>query len=247
MGRFDFIRKKKFYKHLSFILLSTVAIAWIVLQALNVYTQQGKTYIVGDYMGLTLEEINNDPQNNTFEFVIVDSIFDNLAKKQSVVTQSPTQNSVVKKGRKIYLTIVASQPEIVQCPNLEDLTVRQANTMLETYGLKIGRIEYVPDIGNTVVCWKHKGKPLKPYEKIQKGSRVDLVVGNEDGTLNTIVPNIVGKTQQEAHSILLAAGLNIGKEINCKQSPNCKVARQQPAHNEDEGVSLGTSIDIWYE
>lgn len=241
--------KHKLVKHSILVLLALVVFFWLILRFINLYTNHGKTYVVEDYTGLRYEEVLNNPSNDVFEFVIIDSIFDNNKEKGSVVSQTPLPKSNVKKHRKIYLTIVASQPEMVACPNLQDLTVRQATTVLETYGIKVGRIEFVPDIGSTVVRWKQMGKTISPGEKLVKGSRVDLVVGSGDGRGNTYLPNLIGKSRDEARSIITGAGLNIGSEffLNKRDTVSVRVARQSPSYSDDYEISLGSIIDLWYE
>ncbi len=247
-------RKQPFYKHrlvkhFLWVLLIFVVFFWLILKFINLYTSHGKTYVVEDYTGLKFEEVVSNPSNDVFEFVVIDSIFDNKREKGSVVSQTPLPRSNVKKHRKIYLTIVASQPEVVLCPNLQDLTVRQATTVLETYGIKVGRIEFVPDIGNTVVRWKQMGKTISPGEKLVKGSRVDLVVGSGDGRGNTYLPNLVGKSRDEARSIITGAGLNVGSEffLNKRDTISVRVVRQSPQYSDDYEISLGSIIDLWFE
>jgi len=249
MGNTKYIWIKAFLKHIALIIIVTAVLFWLTLQFFNMYTQHNRTYIVGDYSGLTLGEIIENPQNAKFNFIVIDSVYDNVRKKQSVVLQSPLPNSLVKKNRKIYVTIVASQPEMVKSPNLEDLTVRQAYAVLQTYGLNIGKIEYVKDIGNTIISWKSMGKIIQPNDKIEKGSKIDLVVGNEDFHMQISIPELIGKSRQQAHHLILGVGLNIGKEtfINRKSIDIVKVVRQFPDASEDNEVPIGTTVDLWYE
>jgi len=249
MGIKEAVFNKRSLKHLALLIIAFVIFFWLVLRFLNIYTKHGHIYVVEDYTGMLLEEVISKPSNSIFEFVIIDSIYDNNREKGSVVSQTPLPGSNVKKYRKVYLTIVASQPEMVACPNLQDLTVRQATTVLETYGVKVGKIEFVPDIGNTVVRWKQMGKTISPGDKLIKGSRVDIVVGSGDGRGNTYLPNLIGKSRDEARSIITGAGLNIGSEffLNKKDTISVKVVRQNPPYDDDYEISLGSLIDLWYE
>jgi len=249
MGIVDFFKSKLFFKQIIILFLMGFLLLWLIFKILDVYTKHGKTYVVGDYTGLKIDEIESNTNNDVFNFVIIDSIFDNNLEKQTVVSQTPLPNSNVKKNRKVYITIVASQPEMVSCPNLQDLTVRQASTVLETYGLSLGKIEFVPDIGSTVISWKQMGKEIKPGDKLVKMSKVDLVVGNGSGGGVTYVPNLIGKTKNEARNLIHIAGLNIGSEffLNRNDTINVKVVRQSPSDSSEEVISLGSTIDIWYE
>jgi len=236
-------------KHLGLAILALFVFFWLVLKFINIYTNHGKTFEVQDYTGLRYSEILSNPSNDTFEYIVIDSIFDNDREKGTVVSQNPSPGSTVKKHRKIYLTIVASQPEVVSCPNLQDLTVRQATTVLETYGIKVGKIEFVPDIGSTVVRWKQMGKTISPGDKLVKGSRVDLVVGSGDGQGRTYLPDLIGKSRDEARSIITGAGLNIGGEffLNHRDTISVRVVKQSPPYSDDAEISLGSIIDLWYE
>ncbi len=243
------IFSKKFLKHFFLAIGVFIVFVLLVLLFLRFYTRHGKNYLVKDYTGLNYNEIINDSSNDVFEFVIIDSIYDNEKQGGDVVSQAPLPDSKVKKGRKIYLTIVASQPEMIACPNLQDLTVRQATTVLETYGVKVGRIEFVPDIGNTVIRWKQMGKTVSPGDKLVKGSKVDLVVGSGEGQGNTYLPDLIGRTRDEARSIINGAGLNIGSEffLNKNDTVSVRVVKQYPAYSDDYEISLGSVIDLWYE
>jgi len=243
------IFNNKFLKNFFLSLGALIVFFLIVLLFLKFYTRHGKNYIVGGYIGLNYTEIISDPSNDRFEFVIIDSIYDNEREGGSVVSQTPLPDSKVKNGRKIYLTIVASQPEMVSCPNLQDLTVRQATTVLETYGIKVGRIEFVPDIGNTVIRWKQMGKTVSPGDKLVKGSRIDLAVGSGEGQGNTYLPDLIGNTRDEARGIINGAGLNIGSEffLNKNDTVSVRVVKQFPAYSNDYEISLGSVINLWYE
>jgi eukaryotic-like serine/threonine-protein kinase len=249
MGKIQYQRFIPLLKHIALVIVSAVVFIWISLKIMDIYTNHGKTYVVSDFTGLKFDEIVNNPSNNTFQFVLVDSIFDNNREKGTVVSQTPLPNSNVKKNRKVYLTIVASQPEMIACPNLQDLTVRQATTVLETYGVSVGKIEFVPDIGNTVIRWKQMGKTISPGDKLVKGSRVDLVVGSGDGIGNTYLPNLVGKSKDEARSIITGAGLNIGGEfyLNPNDTTFVFVVKQNPPYSDDFEIRLGSIVDLWYE
>lgn len=249
MSVINFIKSKLFLKHIILIIIVSLVSIWLIFRALNAFTNHGETYQVGNYIGMKLNEIESNSLNDVFDFVVIDSIYDNELEKQTVVSQLPLPNSSVKKNRNIYLTIVASQPEMVASPNLQDLTIRQAAAVLETFGLAIGRVEFVPDFGNTVISWKQKGKNLQPGDKLIKRSKIDLLVGSGEGISNAIIPDLIGKSKVEARNIILSSGLNIGSEyfLNRLDTINVKVVRQNPQDTVKTAVPLGSKIDIWYE
>ena len=114
--------------------------------------------------------------DNHLEYIIADSIYDATKTKGMVLAQDPLPGTKVKKYRKVYITVIANMPERVKMPNLVDLTLRQAIAMLETYGLKVGKLSYIPDIAeNSVLKQNLNGKALNPETMVDKGSKIDLV------------------------------------------------------------------------
>jgi len=239
---------KHLYIHLVIMLFVTASLIWLALKLLNIYTNHGKHFIVNDYSGLTYEEIISNSQNNNFNFIIIDSVYDNTKAKKTVINQSPIPGSEVKQERKIYLTIVSLQPEMVESPNLEDLTIRQVITVLKTYGLDVGGIEYVPDIGSTVITWKQYGRNISLGDMLIKGSRVDLIVGQGTDEDNYI-PNLTGRKREDALFIIKREGFNIGQEHfpHNKDTSKLTVKKQFPEFDENKRIKPGSQIDIWYE
>jgi beta-lactam-binding protein with PASTA domain len=66
-------------------------------------------------------------------------------------------------------------------PNLRDLSLRQATSLLETYGMKVGSVITVPSVGKAVVEQYYKGYVIAPGEKIPQGSVITLQIGNGKG------------------------------------------------------------------
>jgi len=80
------------------------------------------------------------------------------------------------------LTINPSGYKKIPIPDLFDKTKRQVETHLKSIGFRIGKYQFVPDIGKDVVRkMKYKGKALKKGDLVPKNSVIDLVLG--DGSL----------------------------------------------------------------
>ncbi len=249
----DFLRflfSKVFLKHLS-ILIGIVIILLILINFwLKSYTNHGEYITVPDFTGLMYDELEEYAKQRDLNAVIIDSVYDNSKLKGSVVSQDPLPNSLVKEGRKIYLTIVSLSAEMVCMPDLHDLTLRQAIATLETYGLRPGTLKYVPHIAiNAVLKQEYKGREISTGTLIEKGSKVNLTLGQGLRDEKTLVPLLLGKSREEALSILHAASLNIGAEFFEEGSSEDKafVSRQRPVSSPNAFVNLGISIDLWYK
>lgn len=245
-----FLKSRVFFRHFLVSVIITVALLFAVFQILAVYTFHGKEVKVPDYVGLTLTELKASATYADYEFVVVDSVYDPQKEKGTIVTQDPLPNSEVKQHRKLYLTVIASVPEKVSMPDLKDLTLRQAIATLQTYGLQVGRMEYVPDIGtNAVLKQMYKGREIRPGSMMEKGATIDLVLGLGIGGSRIHVPFLIGMTRSAALNLLAGDSLYMGAEIymDTKDTVKARVYKQSPAYSSGLYLNIGQSIDIWFK
>jgi eukaryotic-like serine/threonine-protein kinase len=229
--------------------LVTIVLIWVILRLLNFYTRHDSYITVADFKGVTTERLDEFASDNDLEYIINDSLYDNSLQKGTVAMQDPAPGTKVKKNRKVYLTVVSIKPEQVSMPNLVDLTLRQATAMLETYGLKPGVMMYVPDIAhNAILKQKYKGQEIETGTLIEKGSKIDLVIGKGEGegSSSTKVPDLFGKKQSQAIELLRAASLNVGNEIflDGNDTVHARVYKQKP--DGLNSVQYGGTVDLWY-
>ncbi len=250
MSFVKFIKSKTFLKHFALSFLVTILIAWIASMLLGFFTNHGQEIAVPDFTGIPIEKLDEYVSEYDLDYKITDSIYDIKAKKGTVISQDPYANAKVKSGRIIYLTVVAKKPEQVSVPELKDLTLRQSISMLETYGLKVGKLEYVADIArNAVLKQKYKGSIITAGTLIEKGSSIDLVLGKGEKNENASVPFLLGKTRDEALRLISSYSLNLGEENfeGGADTTNARVYRQSPKYSIKGTVSLGTAVDVWYK
>jgi beta-lactam-binding protein with PASTA domain len=93
-----------------------------------------------------------------------------------------------------------------------------------------------------------KGKAIKPGTMIDKGSKIDLVLGKglEEGLIN--VPNLTGLTLLEVREILSENQLilkNIYPDEMDDDTLNARVYRQNPPFDKEEGLYPGAEVRIW--
>ncbi len=246
----EFLKSKSFLKQFLIAIGLTLTIVFLLILSLSLYTHHGQSVTVPDVRGIKPDELVEQKDYSDFEFIVVDSVYDAKKEKGSILSQDPFPNAKVKKNRKIYLTIVSSTPERVMMPNLIDLTMRQAVSLLETFGLQVGSLEFIPDIAkNAVIKQKYKGAEIEVGKPIQKGSRIDLVVGQGMGSDKIPIPFLLGKKQSEAIKILRASALNVGSEVfeDVKDTAHARVYKQRPASGPNQYVKMGQTIDLWYK
>ncbi|MEA5109830.1 hypothetical protein SDC9_28169 [bioreactor metagenome] len=247
MNFFEFIQTRVFVRHFIVSVVLTILIVSLVLWALKWYTHHGESIAVPSLVGLTPEQISQLETITDFEVIIVDSVFDSRMPKGSVIIQDPLPGSNVKRHRKIYLTTVAVMPEKVSMPDLVDLSLRQATATLETYGLKLGNISYVPDIAaNAVLGQYYRGSTIEPGFEILKGSVIELKVGQRVGGTRFQVPFLIGKTRQEALQLLRNRYLGPGEEVfeDNADAETARVYTQTPSYVRGLLLNAGQTVNL---
>ena len=179
---FSYLKSKDFFKHLAISSVSLVIVLWILFKLLGSYTHHGETAEVPDFNGKTIAELENFVQGKNVGYIIIDSVYDPKQKPGIVIKQDPEAKSLVKHNRIIYLYVTSTQAPQMAMPKLVDRSTRQAIFMIESYGLKVGKItEVAGDCKGCVLAQSFNGKEIVPGEAIKKGSKIDLSIGKKEG------------------------------------------------------------------
>ena len=159
-----------------------VALIFGLKALLGYTTNHDQKILVPDLKKMSLADTETTLTNLSLNFVIQDSASYNPDyPPKSVIDQDPEAGDFVKDGRKIYLTLNPSNYKKIAIPDLLNKTKRQVETHLKSIGFKLGKYQYIPDLGRDVVRkMKHKGKNLEMGDLVPKNSVIDLVLG--DGT-----------------------------------------------------------------
>jgi beta-lactam-binding protein with PASTA domain len=178
---FGYIKSKVFIKHLAISTLSLAVVLWILFKLLGVYTHHGETAEVPDFKGKKITELDNFVSGKNVGYIIIDSIYSPEEAPGVVIKQDPEPKSLVKHNRVIYLYVTSTQAPQMAMPKLVDRSTRQAVFMIESYGLKVGKItEISGDCKGCVLKQFFNGKEIAAGEVIKKGSKIDLAVGKKD-------------------------------------------------------------------
>ncbi len=248
----EFIFSKTFVKNLGLAVASVVGLIIILLIWMNLYTRHGQAMPVPDFFGLTMEQTKALAENNKMRYQIIDSVYTVIVPRGCVVEQIPKAGFKVKKGREILLTINAFSPEMVAMPNLVDLPLRQAKSLIESTGLEMGTLRYIPDLSVNVVRKQlHNGKEVTENDSLQKGSVIDLVLGKGLSNQRNHVPDLIGMNLNPAKNKILEASFNLGTYtydntiLTGKDTSNAFVVKQNPEFKEDASLQLGSAIYLW--
>ncbi len=247
-GLLQFIKGKTFLKHFILYLVAFALLCWIITFWLSSYTSHGESIKVPDFKGIKLNGLDNFITDKKVRYLVIDSLYDLKAAPGSVVKQEPLPNEEVKEGRIIYLYVNSVMPPSVVMPKLIDRSLRQAQAMLTTYGLKLGKVKFVPDqCANCVLDQLVKGKRIVPGEVIAKATVVSLVVGKGLSDEEVGIPCLYGMSRKEALAKLADESLGVGliKYDTKKDTAKALVYRQSPGCGRDKTLKMGTSIDLY--
>lgn len=246
---FTNVNFKGFLIHL---LLMVLLVAAIFIGFFNFYlpnsTDHGETVTVPDLNGMKLSEIESFLGSRDLRFAISDSSFSSDFPPLTVLSQNPVPGAKVKENRRIYLSINSMVPPTIEMPNLIDMSMKSAQMNLQSYGLVMGKVEYVPDLAqNAVLKQFHNGREIKSGQELPKGSVIDLTVGDGLGQNSFSVPDLTGMAIDEVEVLLIGQGLQVGSKIFVEDSslPRGQVVKQRPSADGDRKVRVGEQIDLW--
>lgn len=158
-----------------------VLIFFLVIKWLSAYTDHDEFVQVPDFKGIEIKRLDQFVQGKEVSFEIIDSIYDARQQAGIVLRQDPEPNSKVKHNRTVYLYVTGMVAPQISMPKLVNRSERQARLMIETYGLKVGRVSTKSaDCNGCVIAQLINGKEVEPGEAVKKGSTVSLVVGVKD-------------------------------------------------------------------
>jgi eukaryotic-like serine/threonine-protein kinase len=155
-----------------------------------------------------------------------------------VIGQDPTGGTKAKKGSTVTLTVSAG-PQQVSVPQVVGLTVSSARGRLQKAGLDASEREENSD---TVAQGRVISVSPPEGQKVDKGSSVTLVVSS--GKPQVEVPDVVGKSFDEAQSTLQAAGFKVTRaDKESDKSPGTVLSQNPKSGGRiDSGSTIALTV-----
>jgi len=214
---------------------------------LPAFTNHGESVTVPDLIGLEYSDLDKFLTKRSLRYQInPDSGFTSQYPPLAVLKQFPASGSKVKENRKIFLSLNAINPPLVRMPRLVDGSLKNAEIVLESYGLIRGEILYKPDLArNAVLEQLMNGEPVAEGDQVPKGSKIDLYVGDGMGKQIFEMPDLTGMDLDEAKVLIMGSSLVVG-DINyvetTEELPNSVMSHSPSAGRK---VRIGRKIKLW--
>lgn len=250
---FKFISKQPFWVNLLAAVLLVVLLVFLFLQSLSWFTNHGSYLKVPSVMGKNTDEAVKYLEDQGFDVIITDSIYDETLPLNTIKKQLPDAGATVKVNRTVFLNVNPAVLPMVDMPKLEGLSLRFALERLGKSHLKLGDTSYKPDfMKGTILEQDYKGNKVAAGAKILWGSRVDLVIGGGLAQQQILVPELYGLTLGEAKSELESKGITLAAIVpsgDITDTLKAFVYKQNPGAKNDEGqpnfIQPGQTMDLW--
>lgn len=225
-----------------------VALSWAALIGIDYYTHHGESVLIPDLRGLYVEEAEQILATKGLYPQVIDSVYVRDKKLGTIVDQIPPANSSVKSNRPIYLIINSRKVHQVILPEINDVSYRQADAMLQSVGLSVASVVYTSsEYKDLVISAKFHGSTVYPGARIPEGSALVLVVGNGLGITENKVPALKGIGLEDAIREINSSSFTLGAiEYDVPPSGNEDkyiIYRQRPAAGST--MPEGGSIDLY--
>ena len=198
------------------------------------YTHHGQKKEMPDVIEKNINEAIRILENQKFNVIIADSVYDEHFQVGSVVEQMPLPYSTVKMGRNVYLKVSIGEKPIIM-PNLFSLSPRDAELKLKSYGLELETIMYAyndlyPE-GAVIAQSYPQG------QRIKKGSSVRITVSLGEMPSQKTIPQLVGRSLSAARRQLELLGVS---EISVQYEENENIL---PLTVMDQSLEAGHPIE----
>ena len=222
------------------LLCFVVVVVLFDLVLMPIYTKHGESMQVPNTIAMRYEEAKDLLEKRELRVVKAGEKYDSKLPFGYVLEQNPRPERMVKRGRRVYLTISVGERDI-EVPELLGLSETNAIERLKSSGLRPGDIDYQysNELRDVVIGQSHPAKAL-----IKANSAIDLIVSNGKPVGNARVPELLGKSLKSSERELKKAGLQLGHvryELNEQLLPNTVIAQDLEAGKE---VPHGTSLDL---
>ncbi|NQY68230.1 MAG: PASTA domain-containing protein [Flavobacteriales bacterium] len=243
---------KKYFLHILLILFVWVGAGWGIYSYLGDYTLHGETITVPDLRGFQLSEVDSVISGKGLRYKVIDSVYSSEVPRGAVVKQDPKELGQVKQNRNVYITINSRLPQRVKVPDLIDLSLRQAISIAESFGLEIDSVYVVPDeCKRCVLAQLYAGKSIKPGALIEKGKKIDLKIGGGESRDKVGIPDLTDLNLRDAKRILDPLNVSLiavydGKTVeNRIDSLRAIIYKQDPVYEIGAEMNRGSSIDLY--
>ena len=161
---------------------------------------------VPNFVGRTFEEAQALAQETGLEIARGEDVYSPDQEEGKITSQNPTADSVVSPGKLITVYVSKGKKDGV-VPKIVGMDYKEASEYLKTFGFELGIVKTesstLPE--NVII-----EQSVEKGSTASKGTKIDVTVSDGKGKETVKMPNLIGKTPDEANAIIDTEGLKLG-------------------------------------
>jgi beta-lactam-binding protein with PASTA domain len=238
-------------------LIVVLALGFIVIMWLRVYTNHGQKLEMPNYVDQHIDEASEDAKDKSFSILVTDSIHIIGREGGIIIDQNPPSGSFVKENRKIYVRTTKFRPDIISSGDLPVLygnNINQKRRELNQRGINVKIKDYAYDPGaadHILEVW-YNGEILfdknvsRKDVNIEKGGTIEVVLSKDSGG-QVPIPDFACRTLAGARFLLEEYRLKLGIVEYGNDVENVEEAyikSQSPAYDPTLKMNMGDKVDL---
>lgn len=161
---------------------------------------------VPNFVGSTFEKAQALAQETGLEIARGEDVYSPDQEEGKITSQNPTADSVVSPGKLITVYVSKGKKDGV-VPKIVGMDYKGASEYLKTFGFELGIVKTesstLPE--NVII-----EQSVEEGSTALKGTKIDVTVSDGKGKETVKMPNLIGKTPDEANAIIDTEGLKLG-------------------------------------
>ncbi len=234
--------KKKILIPAIVILLAVVALVSGYF-AYNKFAANSGTATVPKIIGLSQDEAKQKVEDEDLVFVVIGK--EKSDKPEGTVLKCyPDEGTSVKTGSDVRVSI-SGGTSAQTVPNVKNMDLNTAKDIITKAGYAVGTVSYAAD--DNIVKDNVISQTPDPDTEADKNTKVNLVVSTGPAETYVDVPDLHGKTLDQASAILSNIGLKLGSK-DTADTGDSSLKDTIKSQNIDPGqkVKTGTAISVTY-
>ncbi|MBR3706718.1 MAG: Stk1 family PASTA domain-containing Ser/Thr kinase [Firmicutes bacterium] len=158
-----------------------------------------------DFAGKTFEQAQEEGKLLGITVVMGQESYHHIYEPGQIISSVPSAGSTIMEGQEVKVNISRGKNKGV-APTLVGKDVNEAIAYAEEYGFKVNVTvieSHLPK--DTVITQDPEGG-----KEVKSGTSIEIEVSDGKGKEKVKVPNLIGKTPDEANALIAEAGLKLG-------------------------------------
>lgn len=171
------------------------------------YTRHGQEAAIPDITLMSYDAAQKILKAKKFKVLKGGEKFDEQYPIGFVLFQSPEPGTLVKKGRRVYLTVCKGK-KLMEMPRLLGKSERDAIFLIQSLELELDSIRY--DYDSYYLAGTVSRQSIPVGQQVSIGSHLEITLSLGNLPSEFYVPSVVGKSLQDAIRDVQKAGLIVG-------------------------------------